>query len=106
MSNDADRFHGEYKTPGGKLVAVDLQVVDGCLSDVQVSGDFFVYPEEAFADLARALEGASIDDDEAALADRVRREFRSGAELLGSSPEGVAIAVGRALAGQPEGRHG
>ena len=106
MSDDRGWLHGEHKTPGGKLVAVDLRVADGLLSDVQVSGDFFVYPEEAFADLARALEGAPIEAGEAALANRVRREFRSGAELLGSSPEGVAIAVGRALAGLPEGRHG
>ncbi len=106
MSDDRERLHGEYKTPGGKLVAVDLRVADGRLSAVQVSGDFFVYPEEAFADLSRALEGAPIDDGETAIAERVRRGFRSGAELLGSSPEGVAIAVGRALAGCPEERHG
>ena len=106
MSDDRSRRHGEYKTPGGKLVAVDLRVADGLLTDVQVSGDFFVYPEEAFADLAVALEGAPIDGGEAELADRVRRGFRSGAELLGSSPEGLAIAVGRALGSRSEAGHG
>ena len=106
MNDDAGRLHGEYKTPGGKLIAVDLQVVEGVLADVEVSGDFFVYPEDAFADLAAALEGAPADNDEAALAARVRRSFRPGAELLGSSPEGLAIAVGRALASAGAVRHG
>ena len=29
-------MHGEYKTPGGKLVAVDFEVRDGRLSGVKV----------------------------------------------------------------------
>ena len=103
MSGEAGRLHGEYKTPGGKLVTVDLRVDGDVLADVQVSGDFFVYPEEAFADLARALEGAPVGEDEPCLAERVRRGIRPGAELLGSSPEGVAVAVRRALARGPEG---
>ena len=48
-------MHGEYKVPGGKLVAVDLDVVDGLLSGVSVSGDFFLEPDEA---LAGAVVGA------------------------------------------------
>ena len=44
-------MHGEYKTPGGKLVVVDFQVEDGALSEVMVSGDFFLYPEDALSDL-------------------------------------------------------
>jgi lipoate---protein ligase len=40
-------MHGEYKTPGGKLVAVDFEVWDGRLSGVKVSGDFFLEPPEA-----------------------------------------------------------
>ncbi len=39
--------HGEYKTPGGKLIAVDFDVIDGTLRNVVVTGDFFLYPEEA-----------------------------------------------------------
>ena len=97
MSERHELLHGEYKTPGGKLIAVDLRVADRRLVDVQVSGDFFVYPDEAFADLAAALEGAPADDGEARIADRVRAAFRPGAELLGASPEALAVAVRRAL---------
>ena len=41
------RSRGEFKTPGGKLIAVEFDVVDGELRNVVVTGDFFLYPEEA-----------------------------------------------------------
>ena len=91
-------MHGEYKTPGGKLVVVDFQVEDGALSGVMVSGDFFLYPEDALSDLTGALEGVSIDLTESEIAEKVRFGLRREAQLLGSSPEGIATAVRRALA--------
>lgn len=36
--------HGEYKVPGGKLVVVDFDVVDGVLADDSLSGDFSSNP--------------------------------------------------------------
>lgn len=91
-------MHGEYKTPGGKLVVVDLTVVDGQLRDVMVSGDFFLYPDEAFADLTASLEGLSAELTESEIAAEVRLGLPRGAELLGSSPDAIAAAVRRALA--------
>jgi lipoate-protein ligase A len=35
------------KVPGGKLVVVDLDLDDGRLRDVRVSGDFFLEPDDA-----------------------------------------------------------
>lgn len=93
-------MHGEYKTPGGKLVIVDFDVVDQRLANVRVTGDFFVYPEEAFASLSAALEGTSIEASETAVSDRVRNAIPQGTELLGTSPQGIAIAVQRALAAE------
>ena len=91
-------MHGEYKTPGGKLVVVDFETVDGKLRDVMVSGDFFLYPEEALADLTGALQGLSVELTEAEIAEKVRMAMPREAELLGSSPEAIAAAVRRALA--------
>ncbi|CAA9546990.1 MAG: Lipoate-protein ligase A [uncultured Thermomicrobiales bacterium] len=92
-------MHGEYKTPGGKLVAVDLEVVEDRLQDVMVSGDFFLYPEEALTSVTASLEGLGVDLTEAEIAERVRMALPRGAELLGSSPEAIGAAVRRALAG-------
>lgn len=90
-------MHGEYKTPGGKLVVVDFDVIDGRLRNVQVSGDFFLYPEEEFAPLTTALEGVDADLDDVSFAERIRMDLHPDTELLGTSPEGIATAVRRAL---------
>jgi lipoate-protein ligase A len=99
-------MHGEYKTPGGKLVVVDLTVADGKLRDVMVSGDFFLYPDDAFPALSDALEGLSADLSESEIAEQVRLALPRGAELLGSSPEAIGAAVRRALAAGDEGQRG
>ena len=90
-------MHGEYKVPGGKLVVVDLEVVDGRLTDVRVAGDFFLEPDEALAAIDAALTGLPVDATAAQLAHAVHRALPEDAVLLGFSPEAVATAVRRAL---------
>lgn len=92
-------MHGEYKTPGGKLVVVDFDVIDGRIRNMKISGDFFLYPEEEFAPLTDALEGVDADLDDESFAERIRIDLHPETELLGTSPEGIAIAVRRALEG-------
>ncbi|MER7764866.1 biotin/lipoate A/B protein ligase family protein [Streptomyces sp. NPDC097619] len=91
-------MHGEYKVPGGKLVVVDLEEEAGALRGVRVSGDFFLEPDEALDAVNGALEGAPADADAAALAARVSAALPPGAHLFGVTPEGIGIAVRRALA--------
>lgn len=91
-------MHGEYKTPGGKLIAVDFDVEDDVLRRVRITGDFFLYPEEALGDLTAALDGLSVELSESEIAERVRGSMPRDAELLGSSPEAIGGAVRRALA--------
>lgn len=90
-------MHGEYKVPGGKLVVVDLDVDAGRLRNVELSGDFFLFPEDALWRMTAALEGAPADMDQADLAGCVS-QAAMGAELIGITPEGVAVAVRRAVA--------
>jgi lipoate-protein ligase A len=84
--------HGEYKTPAGKLVVVDFGVEDDRLSNVVVSGDFFLEPPEALADIVRALEGARAELGEEELAGRIRGTLGEGVEMVGFSPEAIARA--------------
>lgn len=99
---------GGCKTPGGKLAAVDLTVVDGRLAGVRVRGDFIVSPEPAagptLAAVAAALDGLPADAAAAAVAARVRAAIPFGVELLGTSPEAIAVAVRRAVTGDGD-RH-
>ena len=91
-------MHGEYKTPRGKLVVADFEVEDGRISEVTVSGDFFLEPPEALSDIAAALESVPADRSEGELAARIRDFLRTDAEMVGFSPEAVARAVVRGLA--------
>jgi lipoate-protein ligase A len=94
-------MHGEYKMPGGKLVVIDLDVRDGRLADVQLSGDFFLEPDSALDTINRALEGLSEHADETALAAAVRNALAVDVMMYGLSPEAVAVAVRRALHKEP-----
>lgn len=90
-------LHGEYKVPGGKLVKVDFEIADGRLRDVVISGDFFLYPEEALDDLRSGLEGLQAGSDQNTIAASVRDQVRPGTDLIGTSPEAIAGAVWQAL---------
>ncbi|HJE51194.1 MAG TPA: lipoate--protein ligase family protein, partial [Tessaracoccus flavescens] len=90
-------MRGEYKVPGGKLVAVDVESDDNRISSAFVSGDFFLEPDEALEDINGALIGmpttASVADMAAAIEARLTPETK----LIGFTPESVGIAVRRAL---------
>lgn len=90
-------MRGDYKTAGGKLVTVDFTVRDGYLRNVQVSGDFFLYPEEALADIQSALEGLPESAGSQEIVLQIEGALSPDAALVGFSPEAVAIAVERGL---------
>jgi lipoate-protein ligase A len=92
-------MHGEYKTPGGKLVVADFTVRGGYLADVQISGDFFLYPDDALPLINDALEGAAADATAFELEARVLAALPPEVEMLGFSPQAVAEAVVRGLIG-------
>lgn len=91
-------MHGEYKVPDGKLVVIDLEVENDRICHVELSGDFFLLPEDAIWRLTAAIEGAPADSTEEELSQRVHGAAQD-AELIGITPEGVAIAVRRAMGG-------
>ncbi|HEY0276603.1 MAG TPA: biotin/lipoate A/B protein ligase family protein [Paenirhodobacter sp.] len=90
-------MHGEYKVPGGKLVVVDVERAGDRLSDVQISGDFFLEPAEALADLREGLNGQAVTASVEDLVAAQKAALRPGAVLIGFSFESVAIALRRAL---------
>jgi lipoate-protein ligase A len=93
----APKMHGEYKVPGGKLVAADVTVDDGRLTSVAISGDFFLEPDDALEDINAALTSLPADTNAAALAAAVQSAIGPGVTMVGFSPDSVAIAVRRAL---------
>ncbi|GMA30774.1 hypothetical protein GCM10025875_07660 [Litorihabitans aurantiacus] len=97
----AERRHGEYKVPGGKLVVADV-AQDGegdgaTLSEVAISGDFFLEPDEALGTINAALVGLPSTASVATMAAAVATAVGDDVAMVGFSPEAVAIAVRRAL---------
>jgi lipoate-protein ligase A len=90
-------MHGEFKVPGGKLVVVDLDVVDGVIQNFRLAGDFFLEPDSALEDINGAVNGLRADLDARQFAAAIQTALPSAAVLLGFSPESVATTIRRAL---------
>ena len=48
----------EYKVPGGKLLRVKVETVEGLISYIQLTGDFFMEPETDLEELEAKLRGS------------------------------------------------
>ncbi|OKL54351.1 lipoate--protein ligase [Bowdeniella nasicola] len=90
-------MRGEFKVRGGKLVAVDCDIENDRLANVNISGDFFLEPDTALEDLNAALTGMSASSSVEELKTRMDRELNGEIAMIGFSTEAVAIAVRRAL---------
>jgi len=53
--------HKVHKAPGG-LIRADIEVIEGMLGRVSLSGDFFCYPAEAIDWLESGLNGINFDE--------------------------------------------
>ncbi|MDO5728680.1 MAG: biotin/lipoate A/B protein ligase family protein [Actinomycetaceae bacterium] len=90
-------MHGEYKVPGGKLVVVDLDVADHRLTNVTVSGDFFLEPDSALERIRDAIDGLPASSSATEIATAIDNNLRVGDVLFGVTSHAVAMAVRRAV---------
>jgi lipoate-protein ligase A len=99
-------LRGEYKVPGGKLVAADVRDVEEHLADVRVSGDFFLDPDEALDVINDSLTGLSsharVSELAAAIDEGLARARTDGTlsgpvTMAGFDSRAIAVAVRRAL---------
>src|SRR5665648_571061 len=102
-SHRMNPMRGEYKVPGGKLVAVDLEIADGRIARAAVSGDFFLEPDEALEAIDAAILGMPQGATVAQLTGIVQSVLGADVTMVGFTPEAVAIAVRRALVHYLEG---
>jgi lipoate---protein ligase len=92
--------HGEYKTVGGKLVIADFAIRGDQLRDVSINGDFFLEPPEALEQINRALDGLPTESTHEVLVAAVLQAVGPEVEMIGFSPEAIAIAVRRGVEGE------
>lgn len=90
--------HGEYKIPEGKLVVVDLQVLQDRLHDVRLSGDFFLEPPDALDAINAVLNGMPHDTTPEQLEQAVQATIGPDVMMYGLTAAGIAVVVRRALA--------
>ncbi|HDP80546.1 MAG TPA: biotin--protein ligase [Spirochaetes bacterium] len=85
----------EIKRENEKLLRVAVDVVDGALRSLELSGDFFIHPEEGVETLQARLIG--LPPDEKVLAPVIKRCLAENAiELVGLSAATIAAAIARA----------
>ncbi|MGC8838585.1 MAG: lipoate--protein ligase [Anaerolineae bacterium] len=60
ISGDTQVVRNTYKAPGG-LIRATLEVKAGCIVSVDLSGDFFLYPQDALRDLEARLAGVPLE---------------------------------------------
>ena len=92
-------MHGEFKVPGGKLVVVDLDVLDDTITNFRLAGDFFLEPDEALGAIDSAINGLAANSDANTITTAIQQAVPEGTVMLGFSAESVATAIRRALQG-------
>lgn len=92
-------MHGEYKVPGGKLVVVDFEVMDGRIEGFSLSGDFFLEPDDALECINASVEGLNPNGTIEEFSDAIHKALPSEVHLLGFTPESVGVAIRRAITG-------
>lgn len=90
-------MRGHYKVPGGKLVSVELEIVDDLLAGASVYGDFFLEPDSALQAINGAINGLPADATGSQIAEAISIALPRSAELVGFDPAAVGVAVRRAV---------
>lgn len=85
------------KVPGGKLVRVKIDF-DGKIRKLQITGDFFLHPEECIRDIENSLTGVDINLQHNAIVDSIQNVLTSkNAELIGMDSETIAKTLEMAI---------
>ena len=88
---------GSYKAPKG-LIRVRARIESGDIKEIQISGDFFMYPEATIIDLEEAITGTCVEDLESTIIDFF--ESRT-TQLIGVGPNDFIHVIRLSLASAP-----
>jgi hypothetical protein len=89
--------YAEFKAPKG-VIKVDLKSEGGRIAEISISGDFFMYPEDALERFERALVGVELERGK--LLEAVRRFYAGGVQTPMVEPEHWVEAILRAAEGE------
>ncbi|MFQ6129224.1 MAG: lipoate protein ligase C-terminal domain-containing protein [Candidatus Hadarchaeaceae archaeon] len=87
--------YAEFKAPKG-VIKVELELADDAISQVSISGDFFMHPEDALERLEQILVGVKADRE--SLLEAVKLFYSStGVQTPMVEPEHWVEAILRAV---------
>ena len=90
--------YAELKAPKG-VIKVELELRGCSIERISITGDFFMYPEDALEELERLLVGARLDRE--TLLERVKEFYKSaGVRTPMVKPEHWVEAIMRAAEGK------
>jgi len=90
-------MEGTYKAAKG-LIRIKIKTELGCLSEVKISGDFFMYPEDELWKLENTLKGTDISRDK--ILAKIQKFYRDKKILSpGVTPEDFTEAIIKAVSG-------
>ncbi len=75
---------GELKVKGGKLIKCTLELHEEKIKRIKITGDFFMYPEDAIEKLEKSLQGIQFDEEE--ISKKVKEALKD-VELIGVAME-------------------
>lgn len=89
------QYQATKKIPGGKLVRVKIEAApDETITQLEISGDFFLHPEEAISTLEKSLIGFSKKGPYEQLSGKIHEVLDSQhATFIGVTPEDIAEAI-------------
>ncbi len=80
------------KNPGEKLVRIDVEFDGNTIKNAHISGDFFIYPEEAIEKIEKDLIGLPVDEKQ--IQEKISRLVKiETIELVGISPATIAQGI-------------
>lgn len=88
---------GIHKSKGG-IIRSFVKAKNGIIEEISISGDFFMFPEEAFFEIAKGLKGtrAKREDVEKKIEEIYGKE---NIQSPGTSPSDFAESIMRSLEG-------
>ncbi len=85
------------KIPSGKFIRLKIDA-DEVVTDIKITGDFFLYPEESILDIEKNLEGMAAHSLAEDFADRIHGSLATqNAAFVGVTPEDIANAIAESL---------
>ena len=84
----------DYKVESGKLLRLDVEFKGELISEIKISGDFFIYPNSAICEIEAFLVNKNINHIEKLLDDFIKE---NGYRIIGFNSSDLKDAIYKTL---------